>query len=1149
MQINLYDLVSMGTLFAGLTLALLLAFAKKPGQAANLYLSMALGVITLKTGGVSSVFLPALGPLLYFYVRRVTFPDRGFRRKDLLHFCPVLAGYWIPAWPTLILVIVYLYWAHRLIQDFYRRIQPVLMDRPRFTFRQLDRALLLLGLLCLLGLLNAVFSFAIAFVLIAMAAEAILKTDSSAPLHLPMIDTSVEKEKGRRLKEAVGANRLYEDAELTLTTLAVKLRLQPHELSRIINLGLKKNFNDFINEFRVREVARKMQDPACDRLTLLGIAYESGFNSQRTFSRVFKDMTGKTPAEYKNSLKKDWPNDDLANPSRMRPLILRPESPPNSASQKSARHFMFRNYLKIAYRNLIRDKIQSLINIVGLTAGTLSCLYILLYVRDQYSYDRHHANVQDIYRITTAIRRTGDQQQMAVSSLPIAPALKQDFPEVAAYTRVYPSDQFGNTRNMVSYGDRAFDENSLAYVDSTFFDVLSYHFVHGGGKVLSEPYTAVLMSSTATKLFGNDNPIGKVITIDNNYGKNQFKITGVVDESLGKTNIHANILVTMRSGGFGRWLLTNADWAGNNMVYTYLKLRPGASHIALEGKLPAFLIKYASQQLKSRGMTKALHLQPVTAIHTTPGYETEMSPTISPALLYIFSGVAILIQLIACINFMNLSTARASRRAKEVGVRKIIGAERADLVKQFLGESFILTLIAVLLAVPLLYVALPYLNQLTNANIQLTFPGLGMMWLALLVIILVTGGLAGSYPAFYLSAFQAIRVIKGNFTNHISASGIRRSLVVFQFFLSIGLITSIIIIYSQLNYIKNKDLGFDKSQKLVFNFYTNDARTKMAALAGDLQQLSEVKYASVGDSYLNHYSGSNLTSFYLAGGDPSLPANTRNMAADEKFVRANGLRIVAGRDFEVNDTSKTLVNETLCRHLNLPVAKAPGARLYSKDPNGTQHFFEIVGVIKDFNYESLHGGIIPFMIFHSNNPGNYFSFMTVSVNSKHYGSLLNKIESVWKKDLPGIPFEYAFLDQEIQKQYEAEQSLSQIINSFTIMAILISCLGLFGLVAFSAEQRRKEIGIRKVLGASVASLFGLLSREFVVLVGLAFLLVTPLAWWVMHRWLQSFAYQVSVSWWMFAAAGGASLVIAVLTISFQAVKAAIANPVKSLRSE
>lgn len=1148
-HINPYDLASLGTLFIGLAFALLLALAKKSGQKADLWLSLALAVITLTAGGHIPYILPALGPLLYFYVRQLTDHERQFRIKDLLHFSPLLITSWLPVWTIMIYTVLYLYLCHHLIQQFYRRIQTILMDRSRLAFRRLEKNLVLLGLCCALWIRYELFSFAVALNLIVLTAEAIVKPGSRVPPGLPLTNTSNEKEKAQRLKAAVAAGRLYEDPELSLAGLAAKLDLAPRELSRIINLGLKKNFNDFINEFRVREVARKMQDPSYEHLSLLGIAYESGFNSQRTFSRVFKDITGKNPAAYKNTQKKDLPNYDLARPGHQRPVNLRSESPFNRAIGKHKRPLMLRNYLKLAWRNLVRDKAQTFINIIGLTAGTLSCLYILLYVQDQYSYDRHHAGAKDIYRLNSSVSLKGDQQQLAVTSLPIAPALKQDFPELTSYTRIYPSDQFGNTRNLVSYRDHTFDERSLAYVDSTFFDVFSYHFIYGGPKALAAPSTVVLMRSTATQLFGNDDPIGKVITIDNNYGKNQFKVTGVVDESLGKTTIHAHILVTMRSGGFGRWLLNNQDWAGNNMVYTYIKLQAGSSPAALERKLPAFLDRHGAQQLRLAGMTKNLHLQPVTSLHTTAGYETEMSPPVSPTLLYILSGIAILIQFIACINFMNLSTARASKRAKEVGVRKILGAEHAELVRQFLGESFLLTLIGVLFAVPLLYVLLPCLNQLTQADIVLGFPGPGRLWLALLVIIVLTGGLAGSYPAFYLSAFQAIRVIKGNFTNHISASGIRRSLVVFQFCLSIGLITAIIIIQSQLGYIKNKDLGFDQNQKLIFNFYTNDGRQKMGTLSTDLQQLAEVRYASTGDSYLGHETGSNLTSFHLAGGDPTLLVNTRNMAADEKFVNANGIRIIAGRDFEVTDTSKTLVNEALCKHLNLPVEKAPGARLYSKDPNGIQHYFEIVGVMKDFNYESLHGGIIPFMLFHSDNPGNYFSYMTVSVMTSNCTTLLDKIRSIWKKDLPGIPFEYTFLDNEIQQQYRAEESLSQIINAFAVVAVLISCLGLFGLVAFSAEQRRKEIGIRKVLGASVASVFGLLSKEFFLLVGIAFLLVTPLALWGIHRWLQSFAYQVSLQWWMFAAAGAAALVIAFITISIQVVKAAVANPAKSLRSE
>ena len=811
---------------------------------------------------------------------------------------------------------------------------------------------------------------------------------------------------------------------------------------------------------------------------------------------------------------------------------------------------MVKSYLKTALRFLLKNKTFSFINIVGLAIGTLCCLYILLYVQNQYSYDRHHKGGRDIYRVTSSLELTGDKHKTATASPPIAPAIKLDFPEVVQFARLFPSYLFGTSSSTLKYKEKSFNETGLAYVDSTFFDVLSYHFVYGKNtpKLLAEPFSVVLSKPTAVKLFGNEDPIGKVITIDNNFGKQDFKVNGVVDDGMGNTHIKTNIFITMRSGGFGKFLVNNSQWAGNNMMCSYIKLRPGTDPAALERKLPAFLLKHAGQQLKSMGMTKTLHLQPIASQHTTPGYEFEISQTISPTLLYILAGIAIMIQLIACINFMNLSTARASKRAKEVGVRKVVGAERGDLVKQFMGESFLLTLIGVSLAIPLLFLATPYLNQVTQTNIQLNFLSNPSIWLVLVGIVIITGVVAGSYPAFYLSAFQAIKVMKGNFTNQVSASGIRRSLVVFQFFLSIVLITSIIIIYSQLNYIKNKDLGFDKSQKLIFSFYTIDSRKKMTALASDLQQLAEVKQVSQSDNYLSRHAGNDFP-VYLGGGNQSTSVDVEDMTSDEKFVNANGIKIIAGRDFEVKDTLKTLVNETLCRRLGLKPEKATGTKLYSKYFDGSVHSFDIVGVMKDFNYNSLHAEVSPFMIFHQGAPNDNFAFLTISVSSTDYKSLLSKMETVWQKNLPGLPFEYAFLDEQVQKQYEAEVSLSNIINSFTIMAIFISCLGLFGLAAFSAEQRQKEIGIRKILGASVTGVVRLLSTEFIKLVGIAFVLATPLSWWAMNKWLDAFAYKVHISWWMFAVAGALSIMIALITVSFQAVKAALVNPVKSLRSE
>jgi len=482
---------------------------------------------------------------------------------------------------------------------------------------------------------------------------------------------------------------------------------------------------------------------------------------------------------------------------------------------------MFKNYFKTTVRTLWKNKTYSTINMLGLAIGTLCCLYILLYVKDQYSYDKHHRDANDIYRITTSLSLPGDKHTNATASPPIAPAMKNDFGEVKQFTRVITT--IGVKQHLLRYEEKSFYEKDAVFVDSTFFDVFSYHFLNGNpSTALSQPYSIVIQQTIAEKLFGAENPLGKLIEIDNAYGKHDFTVMGVVDESLGKSHIHANIFITMNSGGMGEYVIKNQSWAGNNFANAYVKLVPNSDAASLEKKLPAFLNKYGQQQLKDLGMQKQLHLQPVTSIHTTSGYENEMNKTVSPSFLNILVLIALLIQLIACINFMNLSTARASKRAKEVGVRKVIGAGRNDLIKQFIGESFLLSLTAVLIALPLLLIALPYLNRITAADIQLFFLQDYRVWIMLAGLVLVTGLVAGSYPAFYLSAFRAIKVIKGNFSTHTSAAGIRRSLVVFQFVLSVMLIACIMIIYNQLKYISNKDLGFEKSQRMIFSFYTND---------------------------------------------------------------------------------------------------------------------------------------------------------------------------------------------------------------------------------------------------------------------------------------------------------------------------------------
>ncbi|HEY2347549.1 MAG TPA: ABC transporter permease [Puia sp.] len=807
---------------------------------------------------------------------------------------------------------------------------------------------------------------------------------------------------------------------------------------------------------------------------------------------------------------------------------------------------MFRNYLKTSLRFLLKNKTYSFINIFGLALGTLCCVYIILYVTDQYSYDRHQRDAQNIYRVTSTLELAGDKHKNATCSPPIAPALKKDFGEVIQFARVVPT--LGVVKHLMTYKEKSFYEDQAVFVDSTFFDVFNYHFIYGNpATALKEPYSIVLQKSVAEKLFGNEEPTGKTITLHNGYGKTDFKVTGVIDESLGRTQVQANMFITMNSGGIGSFVIDNQSWAGNNFTYTYIRLRPDAKPADLEKKLPAFLLKYGGNQMREMGMKKSLHLQPLLAVHTSAGYEIEISKTTSSSFLYILILIAVLIQVIACINFMNLSTARASKRAKEVGVRKVIGAGKQALIRQFLTESIILSLTGILIALPLLVLAMPLLNQITQADIHLSLFSDYRLWLFLFLLVIATGLLAGSYPAFYLSAFQAVKVIKGNFTNQISATAIRRSLVVFQFVLSIVLITSIIIIYSQLNYMKNKDLGFDRNQKLVFDFYTEDSQSKMAALKDDLLKLPEVKDASIANNYLGIFVMRDH-GVYPPGGNMATSIDAQNIGTDEHFLHTNGIKIISGRDFRKNDTGRVLINETLCRRLGLKPETAPGTRLYTQYSPDPVTYVEVVGVMKDFNYSSLHGEIKPFF-FQYENDWKRTDILIVSVNSSNYSSLTAKMKTIWNKHLPGIPFEFLFMDEVVQKQYEADITLGNIINSFTLMAILISCLGLFGLASFSAEQRSKEIGIRKVLGASVSGIVALLSKDFLKLVLVSIVIATPLAWWAMNKWLQGFSYKVPVSWWMFALAGIAAVMIAFLTVSFQAIKAAVANPTKSLKTE
>lgn len=808
---------------------------------------------------------------------------------------------------------------------------------------------------------------------------------------------------------------------------------------------------------------------------------------------------------------------------------------------------MIKNYLKAAWRNISRNKVFSFINVLGLTAGTVCCLYILLYVKDQYGYDAYHADAGSIYRVRTVLDPRGDSKAInsATSSPPIAMTMKQDFPEVAVATRVVNLPDASTNLLSIAGSDQHFYEPNGYFVDSTFFQVFDYKFIEGKAfHSLDQPYTVVLSSAVAGKLFGHSSALGQQITIADQDRSSLFTVTGVFDENYGRSHLNPHYIMTMNSGGIGEFVRTVNQWAGQNFVYNYVKLNPHADVAALEAKLPAFLNKYGADNLRKSGMTglKHLYLQKVTDIHLySKGIVNQIDKTSDAGFLYLLLTIAFFIQLIACINFINLTTARSVRRAREIGVRKVVGALKSSLIKQFLGESVLISFIAVLLAVPIVIGLLPFLNKLTEGSISplsLLNPGVILIVIALG---LLTGLLAGIYPALYLSAFKPVSVLKGAFSFRPSSVLLRKSLVVFQFMIAIILIISVIVISGQVNYMQTMDLGFNKQQKLIVPLSSEQAQKQYAALRNEIMNNKDIA-ASAGCAFYPSLFVTNDFGLYKSGQDMNSAINVKINRADENFFKLMGVKIMAGRNLTPTDTTNEFVaNMSLLKQMNIPLDKAIGTKLYNKE----QEPHVIVGVINDYNFNSLKEQVNPLATFYSNNP----SYLIIETKTSNYAPVLATVGAAWKRLVPSAPFEYSFLDQDVDKQYRDEQTLKKISNSFTILAILISCLGLFGLAMFTAQQKIKEIGVRKVLGASVTGIVTMLSKDFIKLVLISLLIASPVAWWAMNKWLNNFVYKISISWWIFVLAGVLALFIALVTISFQAIKAAVANPVKSLRTE
>jgi putative ABC transport system permease protein len=818
---------------------------------------------------------------------------------------------------------------------------------------------------------------------------------------------------------------------------------------------------------------------------------------------------------------------------------------------------MFQNYFKIAWRNLLKNKAATAINVFGLTVGLSACMLIVLYVVHENSYDRHFKNSSQIYQLGTTMIREGKENNTAGTPFIMGETMQQEFPEVESNTKLLSI--FTEEKTLMRYlpekgAPQTFYEPKGYIADSAFFNVFSYEFTEGSrATALTNPKSIVIAEEIAKKFFGNQPALNKNITISSNLtgGDVIFTVTGVFKESNRPSHIDARFFLAFTGGAMDEYIQNQGrNFVNNNMFFTYLVLKPGADAAKLQSKFPAFINKYVGAELKQAGFSKKQYIVNLKDIHLKSGVEVNATPSGNLTYLYILISIAVFILLIACINFMNLSTARSSKRSAEVGVRKVLGAEKSALIKQFLGESLLMSLIAYVLSVSVVFLVVPVFSEVSGKALTLSLSNDMYLMIALFALALVTGLLAGSYPAFYLSSFKPIKVLKGKISNTLAAVALRKGLVVFQFVISVALIIATVVIEKQMRFLRSKDLGFEKNQQIIIPLRSETAKKAYAALKTEISRSKDVQ--SVGASvYYPGIFNPEDNNFYKQGQDASLAKNTRTNRVDDNFLQTLNIKLTTGRLFSsafAADTGRNIIiNEKAVNEIGFESAeKSIGEKLLFQF-RGEVLDYTIVGVVKDFHFEDLQQPITPYAF--TLNQSNDYNYLIVHSNGNNSRQTISMLEANWKKMVANEPFEYSYLDADFQKNYLAQERLSSVVSYFTIIAILISCLGLFALASFSAEQRIKEIGVRKVLGASAGSIVSLLSKDFLKLVMIASVVATPVAWYVMNEWLKNFAYRTSINWVVFAITIAAAVMIAIITISFQAIKAAVANPVKSLRTE
>jgi len=804
---------------------------------------------------------------------------------------------------------------------------------------------------------------------------------------------------------------------------------------------------------------------------------------------------------------------------------------------------MFKNYLKIAFRNLLRYKGYSFINIFGFAIGLACCLMILLYTYDELSYDRYHKKADRIYRVALTAMLNNNAFNGVVTCAPLAQGMMNEIPEVEVATRCR---NFGFP--VLRYKEKVFSEERFFSADSTFFNVFTIPFLKGDPKTaLTKPYTVVITRSMAVKYFGDEDPVGKILNMDN---RRDYAVTGVIEDVPRNSHFHYDFLGSLASYEDSR----NPNWVSNN-YYTYLLLRENASYKDVEDKLAGITRLHAEPQIRealgigwdelmARGAKYRYIFQPLTDIHLRSHLDFEVEPNGDIAYIYIFSLVALGIFIVACINYVNLATARSMTRAKEISIRKTVGSDRKQLILQFISETMFASLIAIIVALILVAIFQPLFNSLAGKDTKLDILLNPYVIPAVILMLLISSLLAGAYPAIYLSSFQPITILNRALLGTKKNSMLRSILVVFQFSVSIILIIGTAIVFKQMQYIQSKNLGFNKDQIVVIK-KTDDIGPQLASFKLELLRNPDILSVTntarlMGDAFGN-------STFRLPGESGEKSQLLWTLTTDYDFASVFGIEMAGGRYFEKDrlaDSSCVVLNEAAVKTLG--VADPVGKDLSDLGTPPRKH--QILGVMKDFHFESLHQEIKPLIIFQFT-PRDVGRYMPVKIRTENIQTTLTYMENTWRKFANNQAFEYEFFDDHFANIYLAEQKTGNLFLAFSVIAIIVGSLGLFGLAAFMIEQRTKEIGVRKVLGATVPNLVLLLSKEFTRWVLLANVIAWPIAYYCAEKWLQDFAYKTEIGIWTFVLSGAAALLIALATVSYQAIRSATANPVQSLRYE